>query len=230
MAASHGELIDLMESAEVCFGFKVTLRLGCFASRVEDSSRIFASSASFASFQASCMWPGSGPPSHRILSVHCHSLLIECLSVTSFRYACCCPSLPVAAHCCPLLPEAAILHAAHPIACSFVFRHRRSSSAFLPLRLVTLVSASYCLSLSFEYSTSILMRLYKRGGTASSMARMDSYREVTVSDTRAFQSASQDGFGEAVRFRGISVGSTGSFSCNSWKNLRVCAHLDFQIL
>jgi hypothetical protein len=138
--------------------------------------------------------------------------------------------LPVAAHCCPLPPEAAILHAAHPIECSFVFRHRRSLSAFLPLRLVTLVSASYCLSLSFEYSTSILMRLYKRGGTASSMARMDSYRGVTVSGTRAFQSASQDGFGEAVRFRGISVGSTGSFSCNSWKNLGVCAHLDFQIL
>jgi hypothetical protein len=136
MAASHGGLIYLMESAEVCFGFKVTLRLGCFASRVEDSSRIFASSASFASFQASCMWPGSGPPSRRILSVHCHS----CLSNTSLslRFATLvaarrCPLLPVAARCCPLLPllpEAAMLHAAYSIACSSVFRHRRSLSAF----------------------------------------------------------------------------------------------------
>ena len=32
-------LMNLMNSAEVCFGDKVTLRLGCFASGVEDSSR-----------------------------------------------------------------------------------------------------------------------------------------------------------------------------------------------
>ena len=86
--------MDLMEPAEACFGFKVALRLGCFASRVEDSSRIFASSASFASFDASFGRPGSRPPSHRILFVCMSFLLIECLSVTSIRYACCCLLLP----------------------------------------------------------------------------------------------------------------------------------------
>jgi hypothetical protein len=105
--------MDLMESAEVCFG-KVTLRLGCFASCVEDSSRIFASSASFASFQASLhvAWFRTALAQNpfRALSF----LLIECLA--SLRLL-----LPVAAFHCPLLPEAAILHAAHPIACSLCF-------------------------------------------------------------------------------------------------------------
>src|ERR1700722_16408551 len=85
----------------------------------------------------------------------------------------------------------------------------------LPLRLVTLVSASYCLSLSFEHGTSVLMRLYKRQETASSMARLDSYRGVTVSGTHAFQPAFQDDFGDVVRFRGIALGSTSSLCCNS---------------
>jgi hypothetical protein len=98
MAASHGRaLMDLMESAEVCFGFKVTLRLGCFASRVKDSSRIFASSASFASFQTSCMWLGSGAPSRRILSVDYHSCLSN--ASLSLRFA-----TLIAARRCPLLP------------------------------------------------------------------------------------------------------------------------------
>jgi hypothetical protein len=61
------------------------------------------------------------------------------------------------------------------------------------------------------------------------MAPLDSYRGVTVSGTRTFQSAVQDGFGEVVRFRGIALGSTGSLCCNSKEILRVCAHLDFRI-
>jgi hypothetical protein len=90
MVASHeGALMDLMESG-----------LGCFASRVEDSSRIFASSASFASFQASCMWLGSGPPSRRILFVNCHSCLSNAslsLRFATLVAASCCLSLSITA-------------------------------------------------------------------------------------------------------------------------------------
>jgi hypothetical protein len=106
--------MDLIEPAEACFGCKGTLRLGCFASRVEDSSRIFASSASFASFEASFGRPGSRPPSRRVFFVHCHSCLLN-VSL-SFRFA-----TPGAARCCPSLAEASIVHGAHPMACSLCF-------------------------------------------------------------------------------------------------------------
>jgi hypothetical protein len=86
---------------------------------------------------------------------------------------------------------------------------------YLPLRFVTLVSAFYCLSLSFEYNTSILMRLYKKWETTSSMALLDGCPAVTVPRTRAFQLTFQDGFGEVVRFSGIALRSTRSLCCNS---------------
>jgi hypothetical protein len=128
MAASHGRaLMDLMESAEVCFGFKVTLRLGCFASRVKDSSRIFASSASFASFQnfLHVAWFRSAFAQNPFRGLS--FLLIECLSITSFRYAYCCPSLPIAAHYCLRL-QFCLCSTSH---CMFlVFRHQCSLSAF----------------------------------------------------------------------------------------------------
>lgn len=98
---------------------------------------------------------------------------------------------------------------------------------YLPLRFMTLSSASYCLSLSFEYSTFFPMRLYKIWETASSMARLGSCRALTVPVTRAFQLAVEDGFSEVVHFRGIALGSTRSLCCNGWKCLRICAYLDF---
>jgi hypothetical protein len=115
--------MDLMEPEEACFVFRnqVTLRLGCFASCVEDSSRIFASSASFASFEASFGRPGSRPPSHRILFAPCHSCLLNVCHFDSLRLL-----LPAAALHWPRLQLC--MNTSHGVL--LVFRHRHSLNAF----------------------------------------------------------------------------------------------------
>ena|SRR5207248_2902924 len=108
--------MDLMESAEVCFG---KLHYASAASPHVSKIRLASSQAPPASRLFKLLACGLVPDRPRTESFSCIGIFAYRMPLSHF--ATLRLLLPVAAFHCPLLPEAAILHAAHPIAYSLCF-------------------------------------------------------------------------------------------------------------